>query len=66
MLPPEYVFLTRSGRNSQAFNRDDEVTTGLQELIALYPGEVYNRGEGKFQFRPLLQTGEQSGRIAVG
>ena len=35
MLPPEYVFVTRSDKDSQAFDRDDPVTKGLQELIAL-------------------------------
>ncbi len=61
MLPPEYVFVTRSGEDSQAFNPDDPITRGLQELIALYPGEVDQRGGGDSEFEPLLKTGRQSG-----
>ena len=61
MLPPEYVFVTRQGEGSQAFNATDETTKGLQELIALYPGEVHSRGGGKFDYQPLLKTSGQSG-----
>ncbi len=61
MLPPEYVFVTRNGKDSQAFNPDNPITKGLQELIALYPGEIYNRGGGEIDFEPLLKTGQQSG-----
>jgi ABC-2 type transport system permease protein len=61
MLPPEYVFVTRAGKDSQAFNPGNAITQGLQELIALYPGEVYNRGGGDIEFEPLLKTGLQSG-----
>ena len=61
MLPPEYVFVTRSGKDSQAFNPDDPITRGLQELIALYPGEVRQRGGGDSEFEPLLKTSPQSG-----
>jgi ABC-2 type transport system permease protein len=61
MLPPEYVFVTRDGNGSPAFNIDDPTTKGLQELITLYPGEVYSRGGGKVDFQSLLSTSEQSG-----
>ncbi|PAY19696.1 ABC transporter permease [Rhodopirellula sp. SM50] len=60
MLPPEYVFVTNSGNDVESFNLKDETTKGLQELIALYPGEVEKRG-GEFDFRPLLTSSRQSG-----
>ncbi|GAA5508652.1 Gldg family protein [Novipirellula caenicola] len=61
MLPAEYVFVTRQQTDSESFNRDDEITRGLQELIALYPGEVRAANDSDTQFEPLLQTGRESG-----
>ncbi len=61
MLPAEYVFITRDSENKQSFSQDHVVTTGLQELIALYPGEVRNGGDANTEFQPLLKTSQQSG-----
>lgn len=63
MLPPEYVFVTRGEGEESAggFDSDDPTTKGLQELIALYPGEVYKRAGGQADFVPLLSTSKQSG-----
>lgn len=64
MLPPEYVFVTRDGGNDNAFSPDSNVTSGLQELIALYTGTVEHRNSiGSTQFVPLLATGEDSGLL---
>lgn len=59
MLPAEYVFVTRQQESNDAFNPDNPITKGLQELIALYPGEV--RDSGGTDFQPLLKTGKESG-----
>lgn len=67
MLPPEYVFLTSDGSeddSSGGFNPDDPTTKDLQELIALYPGEVYKRAGSNVDFEPLLSTSKQSGVLA--
>ena len=61
MLPPEYVFVTRDGGNEEAFNRDSKITSGLQELIALYAGTVEHGNTGNSTFVPLLATGSDSG-----
>jgi len=64
MLPPEYVFITRDGGNEDAFDRDSKITSGLQELIALYTGTVEHRNSSAdTEFTPLLATGRDSGLL---
>jgi ABC-2 type transport system permease protein len=65
MLPAEYVFITRDGGNEDAFDRDSKITSGLQELIALYTGTVERRtSSDTTEFTPLLVTGRDSGLLA--
>ncbi len=62
MLPPEYVFITREGGNQNAFNPDSRITSGLQQVIALYAGTVaHENSSGDTKFAPLLTTGADSG-----
>ncbi|MCP4594266.1 MAG: ABC transporter permease subunit [bacterium] len=63
-VPPEIVFICEAPDNQQPFNTDAIVSSGLQELVMLYPG--FLRGdrevEGATLTRtPLLRTGEVSG-----
>jgi ABC-2 type transport system permease protein len=63
-LPPEYVFITRHGGNPDAFNKDNQITRGLQEVIGIYPGTVEHRNSiGDTEFTPLLTTGSDSGLL---
>ncbi|MCM2373688.1 Gldg family protein [Aporhodopirellula aestuarii] len=61
MLPAEYVFVTRQNQQSEAFNPGNEITRGLQELIALYAGSVQPASGSDIEFEPLLRTGSESG-----
>ena len=62
-LPQEYVFLTPSA-NSDAFNKDSAVTSGLQEVVAIYSGTVQHRKRNsKLTFKPLLVTSGKSGLL---
>ena len=58
MLPAEYVFITRDTGNDEAFNSESNITSGLQELIALYTGTVEHRDASGADFTPLLATGQ--------
>ncbi len=55
-LPKEFVFAGR-----EAFNPNDPVTAGLQEVVLLYPGVL--RPRGQVQFTPLIQTTTESGVV---
>ena len=64
-LPPEYVFVSRSGNPRQAFNSKSAVTKELHDIVCLYPGSIQELGRKKDQeFMPLLQTSGESGLLA--
>lgn len=56
-LPPEYVFIGTGSGNPEAFNPESVITSGLQELILMYPGGLRAKGDGGPAFTPLLETG---------
>ena len=60
-LPQETVFVGYGNGNPNAFNRTNPATSGLQEVLLLYPGYLLSVDSPDFTFEPLLQTGSQSG-----
>ena len=60
-LPSEIVFVGPGNGVPDAFNSEDMITQGLQEVVMLYPGYVF-QGTGKtYAFEPLLRSGRSSG-----
>lgn len=66
-LPPEYVFVSRSGYKQGAegpFAPDSNISQKLQDLVMLYPGTLVDRaGRSEQEFIPLLKTSEESGLL---
>jgi ABC-2 type transport system permease protein len=62
-LPPEVVFVGRGNDNEQAFNPSVSITSQLQELVFLYPGELAPTLDTRYEFTPLVQTGRTSGHF---
>ncbi|MBY0585570.1 Gldg family protein [bacterium] len=60
-LPPEYVFIGPGSGNSEAFNPASSATSGLQQLVTLFPGSLQPLGGDGPTFKPLLTTGRVSG-----
>ena len=60
-LPREVVFIGTGSGNPRAFNPSDPATSGLQELLMLYPGYLAPAGAPGFTFDPLISTGPLSG-----
>ena len=60
-LPPEVVFLGSGSGENPPFNPDEAVTSGLQELVAIYPGSIKLAAGSRTTLTPLLQTGADSG-----
>ncbi|WP_152052462.1 Gldg family protein [Tautonia marina] len=60
-LPPEYVFITPSSGAADAFNPDEPIASGLQELIVLFGGYVLPRSGAETDFTPLLRTNDEGG-----
>lgn len=61
-LPPEYVFVSRSGNRKEAFNTKEPITELLQDIVCLFPGSIVGP-KNKDTFTPLLQTSASSGRL---
>ncbi len=60
-LPKEFVFL-----GSQGFQAAEAVSSGLQEMVLLYPGTLRPREGASAEFVPLLESTEDSGLIPWG
>jgi len=64
-MPPEVVFIGRGSGEKDAFNPDQAATSGLQEIVALFPGLLRPKSGGAGpEFTPLLRTSENGGVIA--
>ncbi len=63
-LPPEYAFISGSGKNSRSFNRKHPITKDLQDIVCLYAGTIQDATDDKnIEFTPLLKTSGQSGLL---
>lgn len=60
-LPPEYVFISPE-EGQGGLNAEHAITSGLQEVVAIYPGSVRPKGGDGPSFTPLLTTAGVSGR----
>lgn len=64
MVPEQIVFVTKSNGNKNAFSQKSEITSGLQEVVALWPGEIQEtEGRTDVKVEKLLQTGANSGAL---
>lgn len=58
-LPPEVIFV--SAQNGEGgFDAENSVSSGLQEVVAMYPGVLLQRETSGMTFTPLLRTGLES------
>lgn len=65
-LPPEFIFVGQGSGNKRAFNPDDAVSSGLQEMVLLCPGYVRPRADPNLSFTALLSTSPPAGLITAG
>lgn len=59
-FPPEVIFLG-AGSGSPPFNTDEIISSGLQEVVAIYPGYLTSSNSSQATLVPLLQTSSDSG-----
>jgi len=57
---PEVVFVGR-GDTPDAFNPDQAISAGLQEIVMLFPGMLRAKGSPALKFIPLLRTSNGGG-----
>jgi ABC-2 type transport system permease protein len=60
-LPEEFIFISPKSRVPGAFNTTSEITSGLQEMLAAFAGEILPLKEPGVKFEPLLRTSTRSG-----
>ncbi len=58
-LPPEVVFVSAQNGDG-GFNAASPVSSGLQEVVTLYPGVLNHKEGAETEFIPLLTTGSES------
>jgi ABC-2 type transport system permease protein len=62
-LPLEVVFVGRGSGAKDPFNEEDNVTSGLQEVVAIFPGLLRPRSGAGTEFTPLLHTSAEGGTL---
>ena len=62
-LPPEVVFVGRGNANPQSFNDVFAASSGLQEVVLLFPGTIAKESGSPFGFEPLLKSSLTAGTI---
>ena len=60
-LPPEYVFVGAGSGAREPFNLKEAITSGLQEMVLIYPGGIRPKGGDGPEFTPLLSCSTASG-----
>lgn len=60
-LYPEFLFITPKAGTNAAFSPSSEITSGLQEMLAIFSGCVRPVSSSQVNFEPLLQAGRTSG-----
>ena len=63
---PEIVVIGANSGSTQAFNNELDVTSGLQEIITLFPGRVTQGSKTDYSFTSLLRTTQNSGDMPMG
>ncbi len=62
-LPPEFVFIGVNSGSDMPFNENHPVTSGLQEIVQIYPGHIQEAPGSGVTFTPLLKSSQESGRV---
>lgn len=62
-IPPEIVFVGPGNDNPDVFNKENVISSGLQEMVLLYPGSIRRAAGTPFNFEPLVKSGFVSGSL---
>ncbi len=55
------LVFVRDRANHVAFNHESVISSGLKELLFIYPGSVHKSDDSPFDFHPLVSIGTDSG-----
>ncbi|MCZ6734739.1 MAG: Gldg family protein [Planctomycetota bacterium] len=63
-VPPEFVFVGAGSGAEEPFNQTGSITSGLQQVLLVFPGAIEPQIGSTLTFAPLLRAGAQTGVIA--
>ena len=63
LTEPEIVFVTGGNGSIEPFNPRERITSGLQEVVAIFGGHVTAGSSNDLKFAPLVRSGKVSGTI---
>ncbi|MCA9235734.1 MAG: Gldg family protein [Planctomycetales bacterium] len=62
----QWVFVDENNGASQPFNDENAISSGLNQILLLYPGYFKRSDESKLEFQPLAESGSKnSGTVAT-
>ncbi len=62
-IPPDIIFVGPGNENPDAFNEANVASSGLQELVLLYPGNIRRASGTDYEFQSLIESGYVSGTL---
>ena len=63
---PAWVFVDEGNGSAEAFNQENPISSGLNQVLMLFPGYISQENESKMEFEALLTSGqENSGEVPV-
>jgi len=62
---PEFVFVNSACSDAAVFNKDDESSKHLEQLLFLYPGSIVSQNASSLRFKPLVTTGGNTGTVTT-
>ncbi|MHC4416279.1 MAG: Gldg family protein [Planctomycetota bacterium] len=63
-FPPEFVFIGTGSGSQEPFSSRSPITSGLQQVLLVFPGAVRARMGSTLALTPLLEAGQQTGLVA--
>ncbi|MHC4605703.1 MAG: Gldg family protein [Planctomycetota bacterium] len=63
-VPPEIIFVGPGSGSKEPFNDRHAATSGMQEVVFIFPGYVEAESRPGIEFVPLISTGPDSGSLA--
>ncbi len=62
-LPPEVVFVGKGSGEPDAFNKKQVASSGLQEIVMMFPGLFRAKSNGSIEYTPLLRSNDSGGTV---
>jgi ABC-2 type transport system permease protein len=62
---PQWIFVDRGNGAAQPLNPENPISSGLNQLLLLYPGSIAPTDDSPLTFEQLAVTGEASGTVEI-